>query len=481
VDEVLAIGIQVASAVETAHRAGIAHRDIKPANILVTDYNRPALADFGISGTVEGSGDADLGMSIPWSPPESFRGGPVDGVALDVWALGATLYTLLAGRSPFVVPGADNSQRALVQRIHSSPVPAIGRADVPESFELVLATAMSKAPESRYSSAHTLALALQRIQSELSLSVTPFEVLEDATEADDPDTSYEETRVRGIIAIRPQGPPSGSSPATPGRTTPSLAAGAARTAGTGTTTGRRDDTVARGRTDAQIPGTQIPVTHIPGTQVPGTQAEPDGEPTVFRGAGRAAGPEGGTGLHGDTGFHGGADTVLRGQRGAHRTDLENGSEPQAAGEGHAEGARRRRAFWAAGAAAAVLLAAVGAGVALAPGLASRPTPNQATPSAPPVDAVDSGAVPNVTGLKGTAGAAGVTFTWTNPQPRPGDAYMVTVLRLTGQEPPATVTGTSATVPAEASGQTCVRVVVRRSDGAAGAMDESAPSACVTTK
>ena len=41
VDEVLAVGIQVASAVETAHRAGIAHRDIKPANILVTDYNRP--------------------------------------------------------------------------------------------------------------------------------------------------------------------------------------------------------------------------------------------------------------------------------------------------------------------------------------------------------------------------------------------------------------------------------------------------------
>ena len=55
VDEVLAVGIQVASAVETAHRAGIAHRDIKPANILVTDYNRPALTDFGISGTLGGS------------------------------------------------------------------------------------------------------------------------------------------------------------------------------------------------------------------------------------------------------------------------------------------------------------------------------------------------------------------------------------------------------------------------------------------
>ena len=117
VDEVLAVGIQVASAVETAHRAGIAHRDIKPANILVTDYNRPALTDFGISGTLAGDADEDAGMSIPWSPPEQFTGHQVDGVLVDVWALGATLYTLLAGRSPFVLPGADNSQRELISRI----------------------------------------------------------------------------------------------------------------------------------------------------------------------------------------------------------------------------------------------------------------------------------------------------------------------------------------------------------------------------
>jgi serine/threonine protein kinase len=143
VDEVLAVGIQVASAVETAHRAGIAHRAIKPANILVTDYNRPALTDFGISGTLGSDTDEDAGMSIPWSPPEQFRDGPVDGVMVDVWALGATLYTLLAGRSPFVLPGADNSQRELISRITNSPVPRLGRADVPESLELALSTAMA--------------------------------------------------------------------------------------------------------------------------------------------------------------------------------------------------------------------------------------------------------------------------------------------------------------------------------------------------
>jgi serine/threonine protein kinase len=482
VDEVLAVGIQVASAVETAHRAGIAHRDIKPANILVTDYNRPALTDFGISGTVEGGGDADMGMSIPWSPPESFRGSVADGVALDVWALGATLYTLLAGRSPFVIPGGDNSQRALVQRIHTSPVPPLGRADVPESLELVLSTAMSKAPESRYSSAHTFALALQRIQNELSLSVTPFEVLEEPSDDNDPDSSYEETRVRGVVAINPHGPragtgtgaapgrtvPGGSGRTVPGRTTPFPAPGAgpAGAPGDGTapgdTTAGRDDTVVRGRTGT-VPGTQGAL------HGPGAGAEPEADSTVLRGDAT------------------GADaTVLRGrlagtgQPGAGQGP-QGGSREDADGEERAAAVRRRRTLLASSAAGVVLVAAVGAGIVLAPGLANRPAPNQTTYSAPPVDAVDSGAVPNVTGLKGTVDASGVTFTWKNPQPKPGDAYLVTVLRLTGQQPPTTVTATKATVPKEASGQTCVRVVVRRSDGAAGPMDDSAPSACVSTK
>ena len=224
VDEVLAVGIQVASAVETAHRAGIAHRDIKPANILVTDYNRPALTDFGISGTLGSDADEDAGMSIPWSPPEQFRDGPVDGVMVDVWALGATLYTLLAGRSPFVLPGADNSQRELISRITNSPVPRLGRADVPESLELALSTAMAKSAASRYSSAHAFALALQRIQAELNLSVTPFEVLEEA-HADDshPDDGFEETRVRSIASVDPD--QTGHAPTFPARARPAAPSG----------------------------------------------------------------------------------------------------------------------------------------------------------------------------------------------------------------------------------------------------------------
>ncbi|MFB0835285.1 serine/threonine-protein kinase [Arthrobacter halodurans] len=206
VDEVLSVGIQVASAVETAHRAGIVHRDIKPANILVTDYNRPALTDFGISGTTD-TLDDDAGLSIPWSPPEAFAGGSPDGVRMDVWSLGATLYTLLAGSSPFVRPGADNSQRELIGRIAGAPLRPLNRADVPAALERTLATALSKEPGARFESARQLALSLQRVQADLGLSVTPFEVLDDAglpegaREADG-----EATRVRRVVSIDPAGP-----------------------------------------------------------------------------------------------------------------------------------------------------------------------------------------------------------------------------------------------------------------------------------
>ncbi|WP_433876464.1 serine/threonine-protein kinase [Sinomonas atrocyanea] len=489
VDEVLAIGIQVSSAVETAHRAGIAHRDIKPANILVTDYNRPALTDFGISGTVEGGGDADMGMSIPWSPPESFRGGAVDGVALDVWALGATLYTLLAGRSPFVIPGGDNSQRSLVQRIHSSPVPPIGRADVPGSLELVLSTAMSKSPEGRYSSAHTFALALQRIQSELNLSVTPFEVLEEPTDDDDPDSAFEQTRVRGIVSISPQGAVEAGRQADPraGHAAPSPARAQRATEAAAPA---EDSTVLRtrpGAGDGRTATRDDSTTGLAEPTVPRGDAAPGRDDSARALDDSVQLGAGDTVLRGDATVLRGDATVLRGDQ-DHTALRRPGQRPHpttagpeaanAAGGAGAPGARRRRrALIASAASGTVLVAAVVAGVLLAPGLAGRPTPNQATHSAPPVDAVDSGAVPRVADLKGTAAASGVTFTWKNPEPKPGDAYMVTVLRVTGQQPPTSVTQPSVTVPKE-PGQTCVRVVVRRSDGSAGAMDESAPSACV---
>ncbi len=110
VAEVLRIGIQIGSAVETAHRAGILHRDIKPANILISQYNEPGLTDFGIAGhTVDAADDDDLGVSIPWSPPEVLSGASNGSAQSDVYSLAATIWNLLVGRSPFWIPGGDNS------------------------------------------------------------------------------------------------------------------------------------------------------------------------------------------------------------------------------------------------------------------------------------------------------------------------------------------------------------------------------------
>nr|BFF09414.1 hypothetical protein GCM10025699_07170 [Microbacterium flavescens] len=120
--ESLRVGVQVAAAVETAHRAGVLHRDIKPANILVTEYNRPALTDFGIASTTSAAAES-AGLSIPWSPPESFADVPRSDPQSDVYALGATVYTLLAGRSPFELPGQRNTAAELIQRIETAPLP----------------------------------------------------------------------------------------------------------------------------------------------------------------------------------------------------------------------------------------------------------------------------------------------------------------------------------------------------------------------
>lgn len=178
VAEVLRTGIQVASAVETAHRAGILHRDIKPANILTSAYNRPGLTDFGIATSATGQVEAE-GMSIPWSPPEVINGSAIGDVTADVYSLAATVYTLLAGRSPYEVVGGSNRSLDLIERIEAGQLPPTGRPDVPESLERALRHAMSRQPADRPNSALDLARMLQSIEMERGWSPTQIDLSED--------------------------------------------------------------------------------------------------------------------------------------------------------------------------------------------------------------------------------------------------------------------------------------------------------------
>lgn len=199
VAEVLRIAVQIGSAIETAHRAGVLHRDIKPSNILLTAYGHPVLSDFGIAATLSESDDQEaIGMSIPWSAPEVLMDETAGTVRSEVWAFAATVYSLLAGRSPFEVPGESNKSADLISRINRAKPQPIGRSDVPASLERSLARAMTRKPENRPSSVLELVHELQAIESELGVPQTAIEVAMDdwalATVADLEDR----TRIRAV-------------------------------------------------------------------------------------------------------------------------------------------------------------------------------------------------------------------------------------------------------------------------------------------
>jgi serine/threonine protein kinase len=207
ISEVLRVGVQVASAVEAAHAAGILHRDIKPANILTNAYGGPGLTDFGIAGVAR---DAEMegaaGLSYAFSAPEVIEDHQLTGsVAADAYALGATLYCLLAGRSPFWTPGGDNSDGALVTRALNGTAPPTGRSDAPPALEHLLAQTLDRDPAARPRSAEALARALQDVEQSLRLAPTqmPTMQVKPATASDAMDRDDDGTRRSNISVVDP--------------------------------------------------------------------------------------------------------------------------------------------------------------------------------------------------------------------------------------------------------------------------------------
>jgi len=180
VPEVLRIAVKIGSAIETAHRAGVLHRDIKPSNILTTQYGHPVLSDFGIASTLTTQREEDsVGLSIPWSAPEVLLDETSGTIASEVWAFAATVYSLLAGRSPFEDPGGSNSSSDLMSRIARAKPQPIGRADVPASLEALLKRGMSRRPEARPASVLEFVRELQTIEAELGVPQTALEIAMD--------------------------------------------------------------------------------------------------------------------------------------------------------------------------------------------------------------------------------------------------------------------------------------------------------------
>ncbi|MEZ4310125.1 MAG: serine/threonine-protein kinase [Polyangiaceae bacterium] len=187
-DRAIQMVLRVAYALEEAHRLGIVHRDLKPENIFLVQrpggLELPKLLDFGLAkmnraGESSGGGlsitaeltqEGDiLGTPAFMSPEQSF-GESLDGRA-DIYSLAVILYELLTGHLPFEESGATNQ----IARYLNDPIPIHQRVEgltFPDELWPVLARALQKIPDDRFSTAIEFAEALEPLNT-VQLSIAP--------------------------------------------------------------------------------------------------------------------------------------------------------------------------------------------------------------------------------------------------------------------------------------------------------------------
>ncbi|MDI3282393.1 serine/threonine-protein kinase [Polyangium sp. 15x6] len=160
---------EVAAALHEAHRLGLVHRDIKPGNIMVMTAEdgslKPYVVDFGLAREVASSSGETLNNAIVGTPsymsPEQAEGKTtLLDRRTDVYSLGATLYELIAGRTPFVGANA----MSILTKVILEDAPGLGsiRRGVPTELETIVMTCLQRDPSRRYESARALGDDLQR-------------------------------------------------------------------------------------------------------------------------------------------------------------------------------------------------------------------------------------------------------------------------------------------------------------------------------
>lgn len=167
VARVVRIALELSDALARAHHLQVTHRDIKPENVLLAEDGTPKLSDFGLA-RVGGQGLTRTGMllgTVSYQSPEALWGQEVDHRA-DIWALGITLYELLAGRRPF----EGRHPAAVLTSILTQAVPSLSesRPELPPRLVQLIERMLDKNPTCRIGS-------MRQVGAELELIVQTLE------------------------------------------------------------------------------------------------------------------------------------------------------------------------------------------------------------------------------------------------------------------------------------------------------------------
>lgn len=171
----VSIGIQIAKALECAHKNNIIHRDVKPQNILVTETGVIKVTDFGIaksSTSATLTNTTTIMGSAHYFSPEQAKGSMVD-ARTDLYSLGVVLYEMVTGKLPFE---ADSPVTIALKHIQEEVIaPKELNPKVPESLSKLIVKAMEKDPNKRYQSAREMISDLQKIKEDPNAIINNIE------------------------------------------------------------------------------------------------------------------------------------------------------------------------------------------------------------------------------------------------------------------------------------------------------------------